>query len=273
MSPVRKRIFAVSVLAASLLGLALLAGLSSSGLAALQALPLNTAPPTISGTPQRGQTLAADPGNWSGTRPISFSYQWRRCDAVGGSCSSISGAVRKAYALASVDVGNTLRIRVKAQNSDGSSMATSVPTAVIKKTLTLPPAQPVRCSGPAPLSVAGITSPEQLAIDGQQLTPQPVGGSTQRLTVRFHVSCLGKSVEGALVYATAVPFHQFSVPPEQVTGPDGWAQLSLSRQAGYPATRQQQLLVFFVRARKPGETLLGGISARRLVSFPVDLHR
>jgi len=121
--------------------------------------------------------------------------------------------------------------------------------------------------------VASVAPPARLLIDGQSISPSPVGGSTRSVTVRFHVSaCGGRAVQGALVYGAAVPFQQFSE-AEQPTGADGWATLTLNRLGAFPASSKQQLLVVFARARKPGESLLGGISTRRLVSFPVNLNR
>jgi hypothetical protein len=266
-----RRILALAAGSVLLLLIAVAAALAGRGSAAVQAAPVNTAPPTLSGTPQEGQRLTGNRGTWSGN-PTDYNYFWTRCDRNGGSCANISGATRPTYTLTSADVGDTVRFKVEAVNKDGSTSASSVPTAVVRAAPT-PPAAPSGCAANAPLQVSILAAPERLIVDSYEINPTIVGRSTETITVRFHVSCKGKPVQGALVYAAAVPFNQFTVPAEQPTGADGWAQLTMTQLSGFPAARRQQLLVVFARARKPGEDVLAGISNRRLVSFPVDLRR
>jgi hypothetical protein len=248
-------------------------GAVGTGQAASSAAPSEKNPPTISGTAQDGKTLTADHGDWNGPRPISYRYQWLRCDATGGGCAGISGATARLYDLRGQDVGHTLRVRVVVRNSGGRASDTSVPTAVVT---TAPPAPPpTGCpSGNGEINVAGLTAPARLSIDGFTSSPSVLARRAGALTIRIHVSaCSGRAVQGAFVYAAAIPFNQFTVAPEVQTGADGWATITEPQLGGYPVSKRQRLLAVFLRARKLGEPQGGGVSTSRLVSLPVNLHQ
>jgi hypothetical protein len=231
------------------------------------AAPGNSAPPTISGTVQVGGTLTATTGTWS-ANPTSFAYAWSRCDQTGGSCAAIGGATSQTYQLKQVDAGATLRVSVTATNSAGSTTATSVPTAVVPATVV----NGCPATGTGTLQAGDLAPPARLELDRQALIPAVVTPSASTIQLRVRVTaCSGRPVQGALVYATAVPYNQYTIPPEATSGSDGFATLTMTQLSGFPAARKQRLLVFFLRARKAGDPLAGGISTRLLVSFPVSL--
>jgi hypothetical protein len=220
--------------------------------------PINTKPPTISGTPQEGQTLTANHGTWSGATPQTYTYQWRRCDSTGGSCADITGATSGTYVLKSADVGNTLRVRVTAHNSLGARSATSTPTAVI-----------VKAGAPAgaTVSIADVSLPNRLVIDRVQFSPV-ILRSRRPFVARFRVTDLqGHPVQGALVFVVGIPFGNTTTPPERVTGSDGYVTFVIRPTRHLRTARGSQ--PFFVRARKPGERLIAGVSTRRLVNLSV----
>lgn len=220
--------------------------------------PRSTALPTISGTPQEGQTLSAGSGGWSGAQPLSYSYQWSRCDGSGANCVAITGATGQTYNTASADVTHTLRVTVKASNRLGSSSASSAPTALIA---------PAKAGGAA-VAVSTISAPDRLVIDNVKFSPQPLGGR-RPLVGRFHVSDLrGFSVQGALVYALGLPYDWATQTGEVATDGNGWATVTFTPTASMPLRHGTDLVVF-VRARKPGDSLLAGVSSRRLVQATV----
>ena len=230
--------------------------------------PPNTQPPAISGQAVVGQTLTASQGTWTGTG-LTFTYQWRRCDTAGAQCADISGATATTYTVVAADSGKTIRVEVTAKSTTGETTVPSAQTAVVTTAASPATGCP---TGTGPIDVDDLSPPARLQVDRQQITPRVVTPGTRTIRIRFHVSaCGGRSVEGALVYATAVPYQQFSA-TEQPSAADGWAVLTMRQLRYFPASGQQQLLVVFVRARKSGEDLLAGVSTRRLVSFKVNLR-
>jgi hypothetical protein len=93
--------------------------------------PAVSVAPSITGTPQQGQTLTAAPGTWSAA-DATFAYQWQKCDAAGANCADIAGQTAQTYAVQPTDVGATLRVNVTATNRFGTSTpAPSAATGVV----------------------------------------------------------------------------------------------------------------------------------------------
>lgn len=87
--------------------------------------PINTSPPTITGTPQVGHRLTANPGTWDVTG-LTFAYQWQ-ADGV-----NIPGATAQKYRVAATDQGKQLTVVVTATKGSlppgtAVSAAVSVP--------------------------------------------------------------------------------------------------------------------------------------------------
>ncbi len=79
-----------------------------------------------------GERLNAEPGGWSGARPITFTYQWQRCNAQGGECANIPGATHFGYTISAQDVQQTLRALVTATGPTApAAVEETLPTEVI----------------------------------------------------------------------------------------------------------------------------------------------
>ena len=139
------------------------AAASPASAVVLPLAPVNTSPPTVTGSDVEGETLTAGNGSWSGN-PTSVTRRWEDCNSSGGSCSNINGASGSTYKLVSADVGHTIRVLVTATNAGGSTGASSAQTAVVL--VDLPPA-PVNSSPP---TLSGS------AVEGKRLRPATAPG-------------------------------------------------------------------------------------------------
>jgi len=78
-----------------------------------------TTSPTVTGTPKVGRRLTGATGVWTGTAPISYHYQWYRCDSTGAHCASVHGATAATYRIASADAGKSVGLTVTATDGNG----------------------------------------------------------------------------------------------------------------------------------------------------------
>ena len=91
--------------------------------------PVNVSLPRIRQTLSYPPVMTVGNGGWTGSTPMSHSYQWLSCTTLDiASCTPILGATSKTYVPVPADFGRRLRATVTATNAAGSASATSAPT-------------------------------------------------------------------------------------------------------------------------------------------------
>lgn len=92
--------------------------------------PTNVTKPVISGQPKAfpgGVSVSATPGTWTGTTPITFTFQWQYCDYLSPpQCADIPLATSSFYAPTGDYIGKRLQVVVTATNASGTGTATSL---------------------------------------------------------------------------------------------------------------------------------------------------
>jgi len=79
--------------------------------------------PPVQGQNVVDQTLSVGTGTWFGSTPLTYAYQWKRCNPVGdlASCTPIALATKSTYVPTTADIGFSLRVYITATNAAGSS--------------------------------------------------------------------------------------------------------------------------------------------------------
>jgi hypothetical protein len=154
--------------------------------------------------------------------------------------------------------------------STTGSTTTTAPTTTTTSTTTTttpntgPAGQIKLANGRTSIPVSSVSLPARLIIDGVRFAPSLVVSRNRPVSVRVHVSdTRGFVVRDALVFVRATPLVT-STPAEQATDQAGYVTLIMSPRATFPLKRGYHVQ-FFVRTRKEGDSLLAGVSSRRLV--------
>jgi len=228
-------------------------------------VPASTAPPKISGTATIGSTLTAATGTWVGDAPITYSFQWRRCDAGGNACKDIGQATKSTFRITDKEAGSTIRIEVIAKNSRGTGTAFSEQTAVVPGggggggggVINLP-------GGGKSIDVKDVPAGERLIVNAVVFAPNPVKSRTNPIKVTITVKdTRGYFVRNALVFIRSTPILT-STPTDAPTQTDGKVAYSIQPTSSFPL-RNGYNVQFFVKAYRKGDPTLAGVSGSRLV--------
>lgn len=225
--------------------------------------PANTRRPTLSGSWVEGQTVTVNRGTWTSAGPITFAYQWLRCNQAGGSCAAIPGARGVQYRLTANDVERKLRVDVTARSASGSTTVRSGESPTVQAA---GPAGIIRLpSGEQSIPATSVPANHRLVVTAFRFVPNPVT-SRSAFQLRIRVKdTRGYVVRNALVFARSTPLVTRAVRPRQPTATDGWVTFTMQPRFSFPQPRDGFNIQFFIKAYRQGDPPLAGIAGYRLV--------
>jgi hypothetical protein len=225
-------------------------------------LPQNTAPPTVSGTPEEGETLRALDGTWTGLEPLVVLRQWERCGADGDGCEPVPEAVDETYEVGRRDIGSTIRFNVTGKNVRGISTPVPSPTTAVVTAL-LP--RPGRTS----IDAEKVVRPYRLVIDRLTFAPARLRARVP-VVARIRVSdTRGFRIRGAIVRVTSLPIGLFGTVPDASTDLGGWATLRLRPTSRVVFTTGGSIDLL-VQAVREGES---AVTAQKRAKLPLGAPR
>lgn len=93
---------------------------TSAAVGPVVALPANTVLPVISGLLTNGSALTTTTGTWTGTAPITYTYQWLKAGVP------IVGQTTNTYTTVAGDVGALISVNVTGTNTVGGTTITAL---------------------------------------------------------------------------------------------------------------------------------------------------
>ena len=158
--------------------------------------PVNTAAPTISGSPDVTRTLKADPGAWTpapGGGEIVYGYQWLK------NGEPIAGATKPTYRVAWADQGAAIAVKVTATQAgagqaDAQSSAVTVRRVAVATVVATPTLASISSKVTVTVKVTAVNPPQgQAAPTGQveiTLGGKKYAGTLEAGTAKISVGTL-----------------------------------------------------------------------------------
>ena len=219
--------------------------------------------------PRWVNTLRVSPGTWNGVQPITFTFQWLRCDGGGNNCVLQPAFADDAYLLRE---GTSARPSAPACSpaTRAASRVASPPRARPWQGPQGPAGQITLPNGEKSIPVTSVPANESLVVDQAVFSPNPdpvADGAVHGPGQGRGLARLRRPRRAGLLPLDPARDAERA---GSADGPGRLADPDVTPERDFPALRNGYNLQFYVKAYRQGDPMLAGIAGTRLVQVPLS---